>query len=170
MTDDEIRSYLGSLFWEATPSGRRWGMAELQAKTFALPGRFEADDGKLLLDDAQRVRSFAALVEGLGVDISLRVIHHLIGKGDRPSNWDGFLAASQSSEDFRQELLAERADSRVVAPPASSWNYRVIQFPGDDDEARCAIHEVRYREGGTNRLQQRSCDRHVGQRGRGWRR
>lgn len=64
-----------------------------------------------------------------------------------PEGKHRFMSAGKASEDFGQELLVERSSSRPVAPPAHSWNYRVIQFPGGPDEARSAIHEVYYREG-----------------------
>lgn len=93
MTDDDIRAALGDLQWSIGREGRKWERTEMLAKLDWLPVKFEViGPGKLFWDEAERIRVAAAVMEHLGLDLTLRVA--AVAAETRP------LANSTSAEDF----------------------------------------------------------------------
>lgn len=145
MTDDEIRAALGDLQWSIGREGRNWAQAEMLAKLDRLPAKFEVmEPGKLFWDEAERIRVAAAVMEHLGLDLTLRVA--AVAAETRPqANSTSTASATvgwvsqvgKASPDFGEELLHERSEVK------RTWNYRAIRFELGDD-SYTAIHEVHY--------------------------
>ncbi len=135
MSDEEVRAALGAIKWSMSRAGRPWSSEEVDAKSAVLPDGVEIVDGQLFRDDAQRLRTLAALLETVGGETALQVARLI---AERPDNWNAFfsLVAAQGTP----------ADATAVAQGTRTWNYRVIRFV-PENEVEYALHEVHYRDG-----------------------
>lgn len=80
--------------WDIRREGRAWTWEEFLARNELTPEKFEMMDGRIFLDENDRINMLALLLENVGLDAAVRLGRH--------EDWEAAIAAARASP--REEI------------------------------------------------------------------